>query len=158
MFTRGRKFPLVIFSIIAVTLIVAAFNYGSYYLVVEDYESGNIIFRKKVHDKSTFGIEYDHSVGKEPTSEWYQVDGTTLVLKEHWYSTLGAGLPADALYDFRMEDGKMILYNIDQSMDSIVYRTGRVANHRLIIDDEIIYFNDFSQGGSANKIYLMRGL
>lgn len=148
----------VLLLLIAVLVILTIVSSRNYYLVIEDIDTGKLLYKTPVTLGQEIGIEYDHSVNKEETSEWYQVGDGSLILKEHRYKTLGAGLPADALYDFKIEDKTMVLYNIDEEYEYVIYRTGRYAGHRLIINEKKINFDLFSRPGTANKIYITEGL
>ena len=94
----------------------------------------------------TFSVKYTHSVERTPVWETYSVKKDEIILEETIFQSYGAGLPATSPYDFDIVEDGFRLYNIDQVMTNLIYRTGAVrANHELLIGDKSYPFLDFSE-------------
>ena len=135
-------FPL-IFIIIAINLILP-----KNYLLIRSYETGEVLFYSKIKD-NFFKTTYTHSIEKTDVSQIYEINNGKIILKEERYKSLGAGLAANTPYNFKKDKDGFVIYNIDEIIEPLIYRTGRVANHRLYIDGKEYLFTDFSQPGEG---------
>lgn len=106
-----------------------------------------------------FEVEYTHSVQLIPVSEVYFIDDNyNIVLEETYFYSYGAGLPATTPYDFEItENNGFRIYNIEEIMTNLVYRTGAVrANHHIKIKDKSYSFLTFSKAAEGVKFTVKR--
>lgn len=122
-------------------------------LMSHDYKTGQYIKSWKIKDGDQFTVEYTHSVQLTKVTETYLIDHEDIILLESYFHSLGAGLPATTPYDFELTKEGFRIFNIDEKMDYLVYRTGaQRANHRLYINNKIYDFLDFSQPRTGLKL------
>ena len=115
-------------------------------LLAFDYKTGEYYKAWKIKDGDKFTVHYTHSVQLTPVTETYNIDGYNIILEETTFKSYGAGLPSTTPYTFEITSHGFRIYNIDEIMDYLVYRTGAErANHKLIIHDEDYEFLDFSK-------------
>lgn len=115
-------------------------------LLASNMITGEYLSSWRIGSDNTFTIKYIHSVERTPVWETYSVESGEIILKETIFQSFGAGLPSTSPYDFDIVEDGFRLYNIDQKMTNLIYRTGAVrANHELIIGDKIYPFIDFSK-------------
>jgi hypothetical protein len=87
----------------------------------------------------------------------YTIEEGEIVLKETVFQSYGAGLPATSPYDFDIVEDGFRLYNIDQKMTNLVYRTGAVrANHELTVGGRTYLFVEFSEPTEGVKFETQR--
>lgn len=115
-------------------------------LLASDMITGDYLRSWRIGSDNRFTIKYIHSVERTPVWEVYTIDSGEIVLRETIFQSFGAGLPSTSPYDFEVVEEGFRLFNIDQKMTNLIYRTGAVrANHQLIIGDKIYPFVEFSQ-------------
>lgn len=116
-------------------------------LLAQDYRTGAYLKSWPICGLNNFEIEYTHSVQLTPVIEIYTVDKEDkIILTESYFYSYGAGLPSTTPYDFEITDHGFRIYNIDQTMEDLVYRTGAErAHHRIKIGRKTYAFLDFSQ-------------
>lgn len=117
-------------------------------LVAKDYKTEEYIKSWKVKEDETFTVLYTHSVQLTPVTETYRVEEKNIILTDSFFHSLGAGLPATTPYKFRLKDEGFEIYDINQKLEYLVYRTGAErANHKLIFEDKDIEYDflDFSK-------------
>ena len=115
-------------------------------LLASNYKTGEHLKSWPIKTGEEFDIEYTHSVQLTPVIEIYTVDNKeNIILKEGYFFSYGAGLPATTPYDFEITEDGFRVYNINQIMDNLIYRTGAVkANHKLTIRGKTYLFLNFS--------------
>lgn len=115
-------------------------------LLASDMITGDYLRSWRIGSDNRFTIKYIHSVERTPVLEVYTIDSGEIVLRETIFQSFGAGLPSTSPYDFEVVEDGFRLFNIDQKMTNLIYRTGAVrANHQLIIGDKIYPFVEFSK-------------
>lgn len=115
-------------------------------LLASDFRTSEYLRSWRISQGDTFEVVYTHSVQLTPVSEIYMVQGKDIILTETYFQSFGAGLPSTTPYKFEITDNGFRIYDINEIIDNLVYRTGAVrANHILIIDDEEFKFTDFSK-------------
>lgn len=115
-------------------------------LLAIDYKTNEYIRSWKIKDGESFTIEYTHSVELTPVSETYIIDKNKIILIESHFKSYGAGLPATTPYKFEITDRGFRIYEINEVMEYLIYRTGAgIANHKLILRDEEYDFLDFTE-------------
>lgn len=132
-------------SIILLLLIIISFI-PIKVLLAEDYKTDEYIKEWRVKNGESFTILYTHSVQLTPVTETYRIEGEDIILTDSFFYSLGAGLPSTTPYKFRLRDGGFEIYDIDEKMECLVYRTGAErADHKLIFEDREYDFLDFSK-------------
>lgn len=115
-------------------------------LLASDYRTGEYLMSWPIKKGEEFYIEYTHSVQLTPVIEVYFVDeSNNIILKESYFSSYGAGLPSTTPYKFEITTRGFRIYDINQLMQDLVYRTGAErANHKINIRNKVYPFLDFS--------------
>lgn len=122
-------------------------------LIASDYKTDEYIKSWKVKDGDSFTVEYTHSVQLTTVTETYIIDGENIILLESYFHSLGAGLPATTPYKFEITEKGFRIYNINENMEYLVYRTGAErANHKLILKNKVYNFLDFSNPRTGVKL------
>lgn len=143
--------------VIGIILIIIPLLIPTRVLLATDFDTGDYIKAWKVSEGDSFIIQYTHSVQLTDVSEKYLVSGRDIILIEAEFSSFGAGLPATTPYKFSLEEGGFRIYDINQKMENLIYRTGAVrANHRLILEDRQYMFLDFTEPRDGIKFTIDR--
>lgn len=141
-FNTFSQYYLVIFLLI---LLLFFFLVPVNVLLATDYKTDKYIKAWKLKEDS-FSISYTHSVELTEVIETYTIQGEDIILKESYFKSYGAGLPATTPYRFEITDKGFRIYDIDEIMNNLIYRTGaEKANHRLILGNREYRFLDFSK-------------
>ncbi len=121
--------------IIIIVLIAILFLLPVKVLIASNYKTDEYIKSWKVRDGDSFTVEYTHSVQLTTVTETYIIDGENIILLESYFHSLGgAGLPATTPYKFEITEKGFRIYDINENMEYLVYRTGAErANHKLIL-------------------------
>jgi len=141
-------FPLLkrILLVVVALLAIAMMLYPIEVIKASDARSGEYLGSWWPMEDNSFTIKYIHSVERTPVWEMYTIEEGEIVLKETIFQSYGAGLPATSPYDFDIVEDGFRLYNIDQKMTNLVYRTGAVrANHELMVGERTYPFVEFSE-------------
>ena len=128
-------------------------------LIAQDYKSGEYLKSWRVKNGEHFTVEYIHSVQLTPVTETYTVDNMDIILNETTFESYGAGLPSTTPYTFEITESGFRIFDINEIMDYLVYRTGAErANHKLIYKNKDYQFLSFSKPrtGVQFKIKSMR--
>lgn len=144
-----NTFPTFFKSIIIIILIIIIlFIIPLTALTARDYDNGKLLSLWKIKDQ--FTVSYIHSVELTEVLEIYAIEDGEILLKETYFKSYGAGLPATTPYDFEIRSNGFRIFNINERMETLVYRTGAVrAQHKLIIENNEYNFLDFSEGQTA---------
>lgn len=141
-------FPLLkrILAVVVALLAIGTMLYPIEVLKASDSRSGEYLSSWWPREDKSFTIKYIHSVERTPVWEMYTIEEGEIVLEETVFQSYGAGLPATSPYDFDIVEEGFRLYNIDQKMTNLVYRTGAVrANHELTVGGRTYLFVEFSE-------------
>lgn len=143
-FFNTLKNPKIYLTILLMALIVFLFPFIKV-LAAKDFKADNDLKIWRVKKGDEFTIVYTHSVEKSPVTETYKIDGKEIILLETTFKSFGAGLPATTPYKFEIVDDTFRVYDIDEKMEEVIYRTGaEIANHKIIIGDKEYSFLSFS--------------
>src|SRR5690625_5055305 len=94
-----NTFPTFLKVIIGIVLIIIIlFLIPIKVLMVEDYSNNEYLKAWRIDE--SFAISYIHSVELTEVLEIYSVEDENMVLKETYFQSYGAGLPATTPYDF----------------------------------------------------------
>lgn len=143
-------------SILLVALIIILITillFPIYILKASYYRDGEYLKGWLVNKGDRFSIEYTHSVQLTPVIEIYYIDKKgEIILEESYFYSYGAGLPSDTPYKFEITKNGFRIYDIDEIMDNLIYRTGAVkANHKINIKGKSYPFLDFSEPRAGVK-------
>ena len=122
-------------------------------LLASDHRTGEYLKAWVIKQGEKFDVEYTHSVQLTPVIEIYSVDQEdNILLEESYFYSYGAGLPSTTPYDFEITKKGFRIYNINEIMDNLIYRTGGVrAEHRINISGKTYPFLDFSKARTGVK-------
>lgn len=126
-----RAFFALVVIVLAVTAVAAATPAGSA-LVVEDENTGERLLVTPVSEGTPVVLEYTHSVEKTPIQDVYVVHNGTLEMTRMKFRSYGWGLPTNA--NVTRENGSFT-FDPTGSYEELFVKPGRVANHRLHVDD-----------------------
>lgn len=142
----SSTFPNYIVLLIVIIGIAITVLIPTKVLLACDYKTGEYYKSWIIKDGESFTVEYTHSVQLTPVTETYNIDGYNIILKETTFKSYGAGLPATTPYKFEITSNGFRIYDIDEEMDYLVYRTGAErANHKLIFKNKDYDFLSFSK-------------
>ncbi|MCA0988649.1 DUF1850 domain-containing protein [Guptibacillus algicola] len=111
-------------------IVLALFAIPMNVLVVEEEKEVIDVFLRA----DTFSVRWEHSVEKEEWEEFFQREGSELILTHTRFKTFGAGVPSHAGKETFIKEGWVYMTGIDQSIDdSLFVRTGDVTKHRLTV-------------------------
>ncbi|NMB02950.1 MAG: DUF1850 domain-containing protein [Tissierellia bacterium] len=149
----GKGYPAFPAFLIILILIIVGLLIPVRMLIASDNMSDNPLKIWLIPVRDNFTVAHTHSVELTEVKDIYQIEGTDIILTETIFSSYGAGLPATTDYPFEITDQGFRIYDINQTIDPLVYRTGAVrANHRLILGDKEITFLDFSQPAQGVRL------
>ena len=144
-FFNTLKHPKLYLSIFLIGLMFFLFPFMDV-LLAREFKEDDVLKLWRVDQGQEFTIKYTHSVEKSPVTETYKIDGDDIILLETTFKSFGAGLPATTPYTFEIVDDTFRIYDIDEKMKSVMYRTGaEIANHEVLIGDESYSFLSFSK-------------
>jgi len=119
-----------------------------------------VILREEVNSGDSFSIKYTHSVQLTPVEEIFTISKSgEIVLSWTIFESVGFGLPDLTLESkFLIENGKVILYDINKKIDKIFLRVSFLNNHFLIIKEKEINLRDIAEGGDLIEIEILKNL
>jgi hypothetical protein len=134
---------------IILCLLVIIFLLGSIpiqVLVASDFKTDEYLKSWRISHGEEFSVIYTHSVQLTPVSEIYLINKDEIILKETYFHSYGAGLPSTTKYKFEITEDGFRIYDINEIMNNLIYRTGAVrANHKLLLGGKEYKFLDFSK-------------
>lgn len=133
---------LIIFMIILIILLLPIYT-----LKASNYKTQEYLKSWWVKKGDRFYIEYTHSIQLTPVIEIYYIDENgRIILEESYFHSYGAGLPSDTPYKFEITEDGFRIYDINEEMSNLIYRTGAVrANHEITIGGKTYPFLGFSK-------------
>jgi len=143
-----NTFPKVIkITIFSLTLIILLlFLIPVNVLLASDFRTEEYLKSWKIKDGESFTVYYTHSVQLCPVSETYLINEDEIILTETYFESYGAGLPSTTSYKFEITSTGFRIYEINEIMEDLIYRTGAVrANHALLLRNINYNFLDFSK-------------
>lgn len=119
---------------------------------IEDAKSDLLLATFPAPESQAFHIAFKHSVNRTEVREYYVVHQGTLVLSRAEYSSFGAGMPevpekSGSVLESR--EGVLQLNDINQPMESFIYRVGTIANHTLVLDGRAVPLKSVAPPQSA---------
>ncbi|MTI79940.1 MAG: DUF1850 domain-containing protein [Firmicutes bacterium] len=132
-------------------------------LIVQEHDTGKVLYRRGMEINESFTLDYIHSITKQPVQEvYYPKDRNTLAIKEMYYDSFGSNLPvgseqlANESTKFSVEDGYYKITYQNRTFDRVPLRVGQVvADHTLIFNDDTkLRFADVTEGGTYVEFYV----
>jgi len=153
---RRTRVAVVAVVVLAVATALAVSTVpGDRVLVVEDTDTGATYLTAPVEDGSTVALEYTHSVEKSRVYDGYTVRGDVLVMTRMEFESYGWGLPSGA--NVTEENGTFV-YDPPGETTRLTVAPGRVAGHRLHVDDETYDLVALTDGESVDVHVTRRSL
>lgn len=155
---------LILFISIFLVILTIILLFPVKVLLSYEYYSGEYLKSWMVKDDEMFTVHYTHSVELCPVSETYYIDNEDIILSETYFESYGAGLPANTEHSFEMTESGFRIYNIDEKMDNLIYRTGAEGTDpKIRIRNKDYRFLDFSKprdavGFKIKRIFLINYL
>lgn len=126
-------------------------------LLAEDFKTDEYLKSWHINEGDNFTVLYTHSVELCPVSETYTIEGRDIILKESYFESFGAGLPSTTTYKFEITDTGYRIYEINEIMNDLVYRTGAErADHSLVYKDKSYRFLEFSKPRTGVKFQIKK--
>ena len=116
-------------------------------LIARDYRTQKVLNTWKLKE-DLFTIAYTHSVMLSEVTETFKCNDNKIILLESTFKDYGAGLPSSTPYDFEIDEETKLfrIYNINEEMSPLVYKTGAVrANHKILVNGIAYEFLSFSE-------------
>ena len=154
---KSNALPKKFYILILILSVIFIFLYLYRISVLEarDFSTHRYLKSWIMKDDETFTISYTHSVELCPVTETYLIKDREIILTETYFESFGAGLPATTPYTFEMKNNGFRIYNINEVMDNLIYRTGAErANHKLIYKNKTYKFLDFSEPRTGVKFQI----
>lgn len=110
-------------------------------LCIQRVDTGQLLGAFYVPRGDEFYVEFKHSVNRTPVREYYRMENGKTVLSRAEYVSFGAGMPEVPEQKgsvLRTEDGVLRLDDINQPLDSFIYRIGIYAGHTLVVKGRVL--------------------
>ena len=105
-------------------------------LLLEHYQTNEILFVFKVSPGDEFIMKWIHSVELTPWEEIFRIDeNNEMILDRTRFQQFGAGVPDYAGTKTEIIDGYIIFSGIDQKVDLLPYGISAFAQHTFIFKD-----------------------
>ncbi len=151
----GRvKVVAAIILIIAATLFLNFFG-PAHYLTVKDRDTGELYARYPMGEGGRFSIEFKHSVNLSPVIDIYEIQDGDIYVEETIYYHFGAGVQTQLNEGETLtytEDGAMVVGNIHQKRNNMLYIVGTVYDHMLTVNDEVVNLRQLC-GRNGNVLF-----
>ncbi|NBI30709.1 DUF1850 domain-containing protein [Chengkuizengella marina] len=101
-----------------------------------------ISYKFYTHNFNEFSIRWIHSVELEEWEEFFEIEGTSIMLNSTRFKTFGAGVPSNAGTHSYLKDGWVYMIDINRQIgDELVIQTGNETHHRVYFKDSILELN-----------------
>lgn len=148
------KTAAAIILIIAAALFVTVLR-PQHYLTLRDRDSGTLIARYPMGEGDRFSIEFKHSVNLSPLIDVYEIEDGNIYVEETIYYHFGAGVQTQLNEGETLtytEDGAMVVGNIHQQRNNMLYIVGTVYDHMLTVNGEVINLRQLC-GRNGNVLF-----
>lgn len=126
-------------------------------LVIENADTGQVIFSVDAPEGLEFSISFKHSVNKSDVEEYYRIHDGAIYVTACRYYAFGAGVATEAEAGQTLEyldDGSMLLSGFNTRIDDLRYFFSTVYDHYLHIDGETVNLSEIGGKGISAKIYV----
>ena len=112
---------------------------GSHKLVCQHQRSGEVYAEFDIRQGWAITHSWIHSIELSRWTDTYRFDGAALTLTRTEFEEYGAGMPLDE-GDVRVEDGRVIIENIDRDFDAIRWIHSHRVDYRIGLNhnDDVI--------------------
>ncbi len=134
------KWFLTVIIIVATLFITLSLQGGtSYQFIIKEQRNTVEYTNAKVVPGDKIEVNWIHSVELTPWSELYEVsDQKQLTLIETRFQSFGAGVPYEHQGTVTMEDGYIVIKNLNQSMDHFKWIHSHHVNFEITLNGEKI--------------------
>ncbi len=127
-----KKYILAILILLILTITLIPIDC----LILEHYQSDEILLLFKVKPGDEFLVKWIHSVELTPWEEIFRVDEDyEMILDRTRFQQFGAGVPDYAGTKTEIKDGYIIFSGINQKIDLLPYGISEFAQHTFIYKD-----------------------
>lgn len=127
-----KKYILAILILLLLTITLIPIDC----LLLEHYQTDEILFIFKVNPGDEFIMKWIHSVELTPWEEIFRIDeNNEMILDRTRFQQFGAGVPDYAGTKTEVKDGYIIFSGIDQKVDLLPYGISEFAQHTFIYKD-----------------------
>ncbi len=128
-----KKYILIVLALLITALIFMPINC----LVLQHYQSEEILFLFNVKPDDEFTVKWIHSVELTPWEEIFRIDDNNeIILDRTRFQQFGAGVPDSAGTKTEYKDGYIIFSGINQKIDLLPYGISSYAKHTFIYKDQ----------------------
>ncbi len=128
----ARKRRGLILVTAAIGVIAAVFVWPQSWLLIR--EDGELRYVYPAHDGTSFALRWTHSVERENWIERFRLDNGHIVLVSTRFKTFGAGVPAHAGKRTTLENGWVVMSDIDRVVDPLAVQAAAAENYSLRYD------------------------
>ncbi len=136
-----------------ILLIAAAFLLTPHhYLTLRSRDTGEVYARYPLGEGERFSIGFKHSINLSPVIDIYEIEDGDIYVEETIYYHFGAGVQTQLNEGEILsygDDGSMIISNIHQLRNDVLYIVGTVYDHILTVNGREISLRDLCGRSSA---------
>ncbi|WP_277674279.1 DUF1850 domain-containing protein [Piscibacillus halophilus] len=139
-----KKYWFLIIAVATVILLLFTINVGKK-IVIEDLQTGNILWQEEVERGDWFSHRYIHSVEKSPVIEKFKVNHDWEILTmESWTKSFGAGLPYEDKGDVEMKDGYFVIQDLNKPVfgGELKFQPSELYPHTFRFKDKEVTFSE----------------
>lgn len=134
--------------------IVLGFSIHLQTLVLECYQTGEVVWSHTIKPDDEFTMRWIHSVELKPWEEIFKIDENyNIYLDRTRFKQFGAGVPDYAGNKTEVVDGYIIFSGIHQKMDVIPYGISSFTQHTFYFKDKEIPLYKIVKDGDRINIY-----
>lgn len=146
-------------SILALTLVAAAFIPMFPALEVREWKSGRLLYLTPMRVGGKFEVNFVHSVEKTPVREVFRAErDLSIYLVETIYESFGAGLPTtpDEGAKLVVGGGKTRITGMNRRIGNLFLAVSPFPGHTLATGEETIVLADLARPGTGLGIKVVR--
>lgn len=141
---------------VCILLFLVFFIHQDQYLILENGDTGERIYKTLAADGFEFAVSFIHSVNKSDVIEGYRIEDGAIFAEWCSYSSFGAGMPTQLGEGevLTYEDGKMVISHMHRAVPKLSYIVGTVYDHYLFIGEEKINLCDITPRNTKVKFLI----
>lgn len=145
-----KKYLTVVIILAVIILILYRFPV----LMLQEVNTGKIIFINPAKINSQFTMKWMHSVELQPWEENFIIDkNLNILLSSTRFKSFGAGVPESAGTKTELKDGYVVFSGINKKMPQLIYGISNYAKHTFYYDDMEIKLYEIVENGNSIKIF-----
>lgn len=112
---------------------------------ISNSKTGEIVYIDTIDNAEEFTVSFRHSVNRTPVNEFVRIRENKFIVYKTTFYSYGAGMPE---YDrtsrqkVTINDGVVLIENIDRELESFTYLVGTYADHTLSYKDKNIKLSE----------------